>query len=104
MMSQFFGSPSSCAARASTALQPLPVEAHGQPAVALLLDELVGPLVPDLDRAGAVLPLGDLALERRVLERVVLDVHGEVLLARLERHPFGTAQLASAPSRSSRKS
>ena len=31
-------------------------------------------------------PLRDLALELRVLERVVLDVDGEMLLARLERH------------------
>ena len=85
-------------------LQAGAFEAHGQTAVPLLLDELVGPLVPDLDRAGAVLPLGDLALELRVLERMVLDVDSEVLLAGLERHPFGTAQLARAPSRSSRKS
>src|SRR5207244_6245760 len=57
-----------------------------QPAVLLLLDELVRALVPDLDGARAVVPLRDLALEARVLERMVLDVHGEVLLARLERH------------------
>ena len=43
------------------------------------------PAIPDLDRAGAVLPGGDLALERRVVERVVLDVDGEVPLAGLER-------------------
>ena len=48
--------------------------------------ELVRALVPDLDRAGAVLALRDLALELRVLDRVVLDVDGEVLLAGLERH------------------
>src|SRR5205814_6207582 len=57
-----------------------------QPAVFLLLHELVGAVVPDLDGAGAVLPLRDLALEARVLERMVLDVDGEMLLARLERH------------------
>ena len=48
--------------------------------------ELVRAVVPDLDRAGAVLALRDLALELRVLDRVVLDVDGEVLLAGLERH------------------
>ena len=37
------------------ALEPLPVEADGEPAVALLLDELVGPVIPDLDGARAVL-------------------------------------------------
>ena len=80
------------------------MESHREPAVFLLLDELVGAAVPDLDRAAAVLPGGDLALEVGVVERVVLDVHGQVPLARYERHPFGTAQLASTPSRSSRKS
>ena len=67
-------------------LQPLAVQPNGQPAVLLLLEELVRAAVPDLDRARAVLALRDLALELRVLERVVLDVDGEVLLARLERH------------------
>jgi hypothetical protein len=67
-------------------VEPLAVQTDGQPAVFLLLHELVGAAVPDLDRTGAVLPLRDLALEARVLERVVLDVDGEVLLARLERH------------------
>ena len=62
------------------------METNGQAAVALLLDELVRAAVPDLDGAGAVLALRDLALERRVVERMVLDVHGEVLRARLERH------------------
>ena len=65
------------------------MEANGQPAVLLLLDELVGPLVPELDGSGSVLPLRDLALEGRVLERVVLDVNGEVLLPGLEGHALG---------------
>ena len=67
------------------AVQPLAVQADGEAAVLLLLDELVRALVPDLDGAGAVLALRDLALERAVLERMVLDVHGEVLLSGLER-------------------
>ena len=66
------------------AVQPLAVQPDGETAVSLLLDELVRSLVPDLDRAGAVVPLGDLALEARVLDRVVLDVDGEVLLSGLE--------------------
>jgi hypothetical protein len=69
-------------------LEPLAVETDGQPAVSLLLDELVRARVPDLDGAGAVLSLRDLALESRVLERVVLDVYGEVLRPRLRRHPL----------------
>ena len=56
-----------------------------EPAVLLLLDELVGSPVPDLDRAGAVLPGRDLALEVAVVERVILDVHRQVPLAERER-------------------
>src|SRR5581483_302107 len=70
------------------ALEPFAVQAHGEAPVPLLLDELVGAPIPDLDRTGAVLPLRDLALERGVLERMVLDVDGEALLARLERDPL----------------
>ena len=62
------------------------MQADGQPAVALLLDELVRAAVPDLDRARAVVALRDLAGERRVVERVILDVHRERALAGLERH------------------
>ena len=40
---------------------------------------LVGAVVPDRDVAGAVLALGDLALERAVVEGMVFDVHGEVI-------------------------
>ena len=61
------------------------MQPHGEAAVALLLDELVRAAVPDLDGARAVVPLRDLTLEAPVLERMVLDVDGEVLLARLER-------------------
>ena len=61
------------------------MRAEGQPSVALLLDELVGAAVPDLHRAGAVLALRNLALERRILERVVLDVHGEPSRSGLQR-------------------
>ena len=54
--------------------------------VPLPLDELVRPGVPELDGAGAVLALRDLALEARVLERVILDVDGKRTHAWLERH------------------
>ena len=80
------------------------MEPDGEPAVLLLLDELVGAPVPDLDRAGAVLPRRDLALEVAVVERVILDVHRQVPLAERSGTPFGTAQLSSTPSRSRRKS
>ena len=62
------------------------MEAHGQPAVLLLLDELVRPVVPDLNAARAVLALRDLTGKRCVLDRVVLDVDGERALTRLERN------------------
>jgi hypothetical protein len=65
------------------------VEANGETAVLLLFEKLVGAVVPDLDAAGAVLALRDLSLEGRVLERVILDVDGQVLLPRLERHALG---------------
>ncbi len=57
------------------------MEVHREPAVLLLLDELVGAPIPDLDGAGAVLARRDLALEIAVVERVVLDVHREVPLS-----------------------
>src|SRR6185503_9817829 len=49
-----------------------------------IVEHLVRPLVPDHHRSAAVLALGDHALESRVLERVVLDLHRESLLARIE--------------------
>ena len=48
--------------------------------------ELVRAPVPDVDRPGPVLARGDLALEVRVLERMILDVHGERALAAAQRH------------------
>ena len=71
------------------AFEALPVQPDREAAVGLVLDELVGAGVPDLDRAGAVLALRDLAVERRVLERMILDVNGEMLLAGLERDALG---------------
>ena len=68
------------------ALQARAVQLHGEPAVALSLDELVGARVPDLDGPAAVLACRDLALERRVLERMILDVHGEPAVALAHRH------------------
>src|SRR4029077_15522457 len=68
--------------------QPLARKPYRQPAVALLLEELVRAVVPDLDSPGTVLPSRDLAGERRVVERVILDVDRERLLADLERDPL----------------
>src|SRR5262249_12817036 len=67
-------------------VEALPPGATGRPAVLLLLEELIGAVVPDLHRPGAVLARRDLALERRIVERVVLDVYRERLLAGLERY------------------
>jgi hypothetical protein len=66
-------------------VQLLAVQSDGQASVRLLLQELVGSGVPDLDRSGAVLALRNLALEAGVVEWMILDVDGEVLLAGLER-------------------
>src|SRR5262249_44409752 len=71
------------------AVQALAAEAHREAAVALLLHRLVVAAVPDLDRPAAVLALRDLALEARVVERVVLDVHGQVALALAQRDALG---------------
>jgi hypothetical protein len=68
------------------ALETLAVETDGQLAVPLLLHELVGAVIPDLDRPGSVLPSRNLAGEGRVLERVILDMHGERPRTGLERH------------------
>src|SRR6185437_5855389 len=43
---------------------------------------LPGAAVPDHDRAAAILALGDGALEFVVIDRVILDLHGEPLFAR----------------------
>ena len=64
------------------------MQPHREAAVGLLLHQLVRAAVPDLDRAGAVVALRDLALEAPVLERMILDVDREVLLARLQRNAF----------------
>jgi hypothetical protein len=50
---------------------------------------LVGAAVPDLHRAGAVLALGDLALELQVLERVVLCANRQPVLVRMLWHTSG---------------
>src|SRR5581483_1806582 len=69
-------------------LEPFAVESHGEPAVLLLLQQVVRAAVPDLDRSRAVLPLWDLALEAPVVERMILDVHGQRAHARLEGKPL----------------
>ena len=69
-------------------VQPLAAQPDREAAVRLLLDELVRAVVPDLDGAGAVVPGRDLALERGVGERMILDVDRKVLLTRLQRHAF----------------
>src|SRR4051794_23214615 len=66
-------------------LETLAVQAHSEAAVPLLFEQLVRAAIPDFDRARAVVPLRDLALEAPVLEWMVFDVDGEVLLAGLKR-------------------
>ena len=69
-------------------VQPFAVEPYGQPAVALLLDQLVCAAVPDLDGSRSVLARRDRPLEITVFERVILDVDGEMTLAMAERDPL----------------
>src|SRR5690606_18156860 len=51
---------------------------------------VAGPVavVEHVDMAGAVVARGDVALEGSVLQRVVLDLDGQPLLARAQRRPF----------------
>ena len=70
------------------AVDPLPPEPEGEAAVGLLLQELVRPAVPDLDRAGAVLAGRDRALEGAVVEWMILDVDREVPFAGREGEPL----------------
>jgi hypothetical protein len=48
-----------------------------------------GPAIPDHHRARTVLLRGDHALEFAILERMVLDVHGQSLVVRIEARPLG---------------
>src|SRR5439155_24978027 len=52
--------------------------------VRLLFDELICPRIPDRHRASAV-PVGYYAVERQVLDRMVLGMYGEASLSGLER-------------------
>ena len=61
----------------------LAAQADRETAVRLLLDELVGAVIPDLDRPRAVVAGRDLARERGVGERVILDVDRKMLLSGL---------------------
>ena len=64
------------------AVQPLAVQDDLDLAVGPL-QHLVGAVIPDGDGAAAVLAARDLAVESRVLQRVVLGVHGQVVLRRV---------------------
>ncbi len=68
------------------ALQAVSVEPHREAAVLLLLDQLVGATIPDLDRPGAVLTGGYLSLEVGVGERMILDVNRQVTLGARHGH------------------
>lgn len=70
------------------ALRPPTVEDDHHLAVVPLLG-LIGSFVPDADGSAAVFALWDLAVEAAVLERVVLDVHGEMVRRRIGRDAFG---------------
>ena len=82
------------------AVELRPVEPHGQVAVVdplphahgrgVVFGEVaIGPRVPDDHGSGAVVPTGDVALERAIVERVVLDVHGETLDLRVVGRALG---------------
>ena len=72
-----------------------PEELDVEPAGAQLLgrrgalQQAVPAAIPHDDGAGAVVAVGDDALEVGVLDRVVLDVHGQALFLRAQRRPLG---------------
>src|SRR5581483_11179001 len=70
------------------AVEPLAVQPHLELTAALLLEQLVGAVVPDLDRAGPVLAGRDLACKGGVFERMVIHVDGERARTGLHRHPL----------------
>ncbi len=70
------------------AVEPLAVEADLDLAL-LPLVQFVGAAIPDPHRPGAVLPLGDVALEVEVFERVVLGVNRESVLLGVRRDAVG---------------
>src|SRR5206468_7517158 len=49
-----------------------------------VVEHLVDALVPDHHRAATIFALGDHALEARVFERLILDLHRETFLARIK--------------------
>ena len=69
------------------AVQPLAVQEDLDLAVGPL-QHLVGAVIPDGDGAAAVLAARDLAVEGRVLQRMVLRVHGQVVLRRVVGDPL----------------
>jgi hypothetical protein len=69
------------------AAQALSVEGHHHFVLAELV-RFVGPLVPDLNLSGAVFALRDLPGEVDVLDRVILDVNGEVISLGVVRDPL----------------
>ena len=74
-------------------MELLAVEPEGEAAFAVVLARIALGLpaaaVPEHDRAAAVLPLRDRALEAAVIERVVLDMDGKPLLAGDEARTLG---------------
>jgi len=84
------------------ALEALAVQPDSQAAITLLLEQVVRPSVPDLDRPGAVLARRDLTLEVAVLEWVILDVDREMTFTSAERNalrngPAGERALSLEP-------
>lgn len=65
--------------------------------IVMPLLQRVPSVIPDRDRTGTVLTVGDGALERAVVHRVVLSHHGKVVVAGRGRHALGEAQLTSTP-------
>ena len=51
------------------------VEADGHATVAFLFQDFVGPVIPDIDPAGAVVAHGNVAFEVQIFERMIVRVN-----------------------------
>ena len=69
-------------------VEALAVQVHGQATVALFFDKLVSAAIPDLDGPGSVLTRRDGPLEVRIVERMILDVHGKMAFPTPKRDSF----------------
>src|SRR5258708_37153932 len=63
----------------------------------VVVRRLPGAVIPQEDGAAAILALGDDAFEPAIVERMVLDMHGQALLAGVEARSLGNRPALQDP-------